>query len=194
MTGRARLLPAAAATGWSALAVAAATSVAPPALTLVAALCVPLLWLRRGWPARWVPLVVGLACVVLVAGSRSVVAAAGVGTLVLLHVVLADLAGDAVDSSAAAVRHALFDVLPGLLAGAAAAVFVALLLMVTASAGTGGSAMGAGLWLLSPFLLLVAALLALGIATRRPSWWLVEDRRGLSALTRRYLDRVARRE
>lgn len=180
--------------GLAALGVAAVASAAGQAVALVAALTLPALWvdrpLLRGHAV--VPLVVGLVCVLVVSGNGSVMSAAGAGVLVLLHVVLADLATDATGATRGAVGLALGEMRTGLVAGLVAAVAAAGLVAL----GLAGTALlpddlGRSVRVLSPWLLLLAALLALGLASRRRAWQLSEDRRGLSGVTRRYLDRLS---
>jgi hypothetical protein len=193
MSARTGLLAGAAVSAWSALLLATLAAGEPArlvsAVVVVAALAVPLLWAPLRVLHSAVPLLVGLVCVVLAAGGSSPAAAGLTGVLLLAHVLLADLAADAVGASAPAVRAALAELAPALLVGAVTAL---LLVAGVAVAGDLPGRVGTALRMLAPFLLLVAALLALGLASRRPSWEWVPQRSGLSALTRRYLDRLAR--
>jgi hypothetical protein len=185
MSPRTGVLAGAAVSGWAALLVVAAqpASAGRASVTaLAAALAVPLLWAPQRVLYALVPLLVGLVCVLLAATGTSTAAAATAGVLLLVHVLLADLAADAVGASPGAVRAALGEVVPALVTGAVAVVPVAL--AVALSTGVAGP-VGAVLRAAAPFLL------ALGLASRRPLWEWVPQRSGVSALTRRYLDRLA---
>ncbi|MDQ3273682.1 MAG: hypothetical protein M3Q39_01295, partial [Actinomycetota bacterium] len=108
------------------------------------------------------------------------------GVALLLAVVLLDLADYAAGASSAAVRQALGRLVPGLATGAAAGVAVA-------SAGRLAAAQPVGtMAVLAPWLLLVAALAALGLHTRRGFWSLSVPSRRLSPTTKRYLERARR--
>jgi hypothetical protein len=193
MSPRDGVLAGAAVSGWAALLLLATTADDTGSTAVVAgavgALAVPLLWApHRALPAI-VPLLVGLLCVVLGATGTSPFAAAAVGVLLLVHVLLADLAADAVGSSARAVRAALAELAPAVAVGTVAAVVLA---VVVGTLPVLPAPVGTALRTAAPFLVLAAAVLALGLASRRPSWDWVPQRAGLSALTRRYVDRLAR--
>ena len=187
MTAATRLQTVAAIAAWLALGIGAATSSLAPWVALPAAVLTALLWTPWTRVSRWVPLLVGLTCVAQTASGASMAPASAMGVLVLLHVVLADLAADAVGASAGAVGRAVRDLAPGVASGAAAAVALAVgITMATALPDP---------WLAvlrpaAPFLLLVAGLLALGIASRRAEWGRLPQRGALSPLTRRYLSRA----
>lgn len=192
MTPGRRLTACAALVGWAALALGMTASSVPGEVALVAALSVGLLARPGTRAARAVPLVVGLASVALVSGGVPVALAAAVGALVVVHVVLADLAADAVDASPRAVAAALRACAPALAVAAAAATALAAGSMLLPGPASVAAAAPALVLALAP-LLLVAGLLALGLATRRPTWAWLPQRAGLAGLTRRYLDRAARR-
>lgn len=193
MTGHGQVRFAAAAAAWFGLGVGA---VVVPTLwwaALAAAGCVGALWASRRMLRRPAPFVVALVFVLFVVDSRATYLAVGLGVLLLVHVVLADLLDHTSGARPEPVRAALGALTPALILGGAAGPAVALGAAVTEPILGGlGDSWATGLRLAAPFLLLVGVLLALGLATRRPGWGLGDDR-GVSALTRRYLDRVAER-
>lgn len=193
MSPRNGVLAAAAVSGWAALLLVATTTAdrgsTTVAVAALAALAVPLLWTAHRVLRGAVPLAVGLVCVLLGAVGTSPFAAAAAGVLLLAHVLLADLATDAVGASARSVRAALAELAPAVAVGAMAAVVLAAVVGLLPDLP---QRVGTALRTLAPAVLLVAALLALGLSSRRPSWDWVPQRAGLSALTQRYLDRLAR--
>jgi len=187
MTAATRLQTVAAIAAWLALGLGAAASALAPWVAVAAALLTALLWTPWSRVARCVPLLVGLTCIGQALSGVSVVYASAMGVLVLLHVVLADLAADATGASASAVGRALRALAPAVAAGAAAA--VVLLLGLTATTAL-PDVWNAALRLAAPLVLLTAALLALGLASRRAAWSYLPQRGALSAVTRRYLSRA----
>lgn len=187
MSPATRLQTVAAITACLALGIGAATSPLAQWVAVPSAVLTALLWTPWTRVSRWVPLLVGLTCIAQTASGTSIAPASAMGVLVLVHVVLADLAADAVGASGLAVGRAMRDLAPGVTAGAAAAVVLGLgVTLATAPPDP---------WLAvlrpaAPVLLLVAGLLALGISSRRPEWGRVPQRGGLSPVTRRYLSRV----
>src|SRR5262249_14510309 len=155
----------------------AATSPLAPWVAVPPAVLTALLWTPWTRVSRWVPLLVGLTCIAQTASGAPIAPASAMGVLVLLHVVLADLAADAVGASASAVGRAGRDRAPGLAAGAAAAVALALGITLATALPEPWLAV---LRPAAPVLLLVAGLLALGIASRRPQWGRPPQRGGLS--------------
>lgn len=181
------LLAAATLLGWLSLTLAASVSTLPPEVAALAALLSLVAWVP-GWSAAGVVVVVTVIAL-LASGSGSpgaTVVAPVCGVALLLAVVLLDLADYAAGASSAAVRQALGRLVPGLATGAAAGVAVA-------SAGQLAAAQPVGtMAVLAPWLLLVAALAALGLHTRRGFWSLLVPSRRLSPTTKRYLERARR--
>lgn len=190
MTAAARLQTVAAIAAWLALGIGAATSALAPWVAVAAAVLTALLWTPWTRASRWVPLLVGLTCIAQALSGVSVVPAAVMGVLVLSHVALADLATDATDAtgaSARAVGRAVRQLVPGVAAGAAAAAVLTLALTVATELP---SPWGAALRPAAPLLLLAAAILALGMTSRRAGWSYLPQRGALSAVTRRYVTRA----
>lgn len=150
------------------------------AATVVAVLGLLVTWHRRG---RWGSGAVLAGCLVLHLTGASVPLAAVCGLLVLVHVTMVDLAADSHGAAGREVGAALVRLAPGLLLGAAAVP------VIVGSVWWGSRLASMPLAVTAPMALLVALLLALGMATRRPFWSRLRPGKALSALTKRYLAR-----